>query len=213
MAAERPSTLDGLRVGENLFDVGLGEPLGGEPETLFLFKFAMALATAPPRRAGPRARRGPRMFPLDWEDPERVIVDFPEPSTTSSDGDGLRDVTDTFEGVVRPVLGFIMLERLRGDGGMIFVAGKVDEVCGRDPACKSLSSTGGSTNLGIGGGVYSSSSGGGSLNVGLGGRSSSSGGGSLKDGRGDDSSFKLIAVLDGGGGDGDGDDDGDGTFT
>ncbi len=55
------------------------------------------------------------------------------------------------------------------------------------------SSVGGSTNLGIGGGLYSSSSGGGSLNVGLGGRSSSSGGGSLNAGRGGAPSFGLAA--------------------
>ncbi len=135
-AAERPRTLEGLRVGlpaENLFDVGLDEPVlagPGGPETLLLLKFAMALATAPPRRAGPRARRGPRRFPppFDCADPERVIVLFPEPSTTSSDaGDGLREVTDAFEGVVRPVsLLFPIPVRLRGDGGIIFVTGGVD---------------------------------------------------------------------------------------
>jgi len=133
-AAElRPRTLEGLRIGlpvENLFDVGLDEPGlpgPGGPELPPLLKFAMALATAPPRRAGPRARRGPRIFPppFDCADPERVIVLFPEPSTTSSDvGDGLREVTDTFEGVVRPVsLLFPMPVRLRGDGGIIFVTG------------------------------------------------------------------------------------------
>jgi hypothetical protein len=64
------------------------------------------------------------------------------------------------------------------------------------------SSVGGSTNLGIGGGVYSSSSGGGSLNVGLRGRSLSSGGGSLNAGRGGAPSFELAAVLVGNGGGG-----------
>jgi hypothetical protein len=132
IAAERPRTLEGLRIGlpaENRFDVGLDEPVlpgPGGPEPPLLPKFAMALATAPPRRV-PRARRGPRIFPppFDCADPERVIVLFPEPSTTSSDvGDGLREVTEAFEGVVRPVsLLFPMPVRLRGDGGIIFVTG------------------------------------------------------------------------------------------
>lgn len=131
-AAERPRTLEGLRIGlpaENLFEVGLVLP-GPDGEPLFLLKFAMALATVPPRRAGPRARRGPLRFPppFDCADPERVIVLFPEPSTTSSAvGDGLREVTDAFEGVVGPVsLPLPMVVRLVGVGGITFVTGGVD---------------------------------------------------------------------------------------
>jgi hypothetical protein len=53
-----------------------------------------------------------------------VILLFPEPSTTSSGvGDGLRDVTGAFEGVIRPVS--LPLARLRGDGGITFVTGGV----------------------------------------------------------------------------------------
>jgi hypothetical protein len=62
-AAERPRTLDGLLVGlpvENLFVAGLAGPLLVTGVALFLLRFATALATLPPPRRGPRARRGPR---------------------------------------------------------------------------------------------------------------------------------------------------------
>lgn len=177
--------------------MGLG--FGGDPDTLFLFKFDIKLETFPPTGVlGPLASLGPRTADADCAEPVLLIVALPEPSTMSSGGEGLRDPIFVGDGLADPP----MLVRLCGVGGITDVTGGGRGTAGlgaRGGLGTPGSSEDGSTNRGLGGGGVSSSSssGGGSLNIGRGGWFSISGGGSLNDGR--EGCDKIVGGGGGGG--------------